>query len=342
MARPKTTKAEGDNDVDPMLDSLKKILKPSCVMAGTTLLDQPPEILSISPAFDLAIGGIHVGATVTLGGGPGVGKTTLALHIAKKWQQRRPDTKVVYLDVENRLRQREMAMEGLDPARFTIIKSSEDQFLSGQDFLQVMDEILSTMWHTLVIVDSFGMLSDMSEIENSTYTGLQPGGINRSVNSFVRKVNARVPIRHNMLVGINHIYAKIGAKAGQKQYAQSGSSKMNFGASLQLLSTYAERDKEQIGQISNWQCQEKNSICAPGSAFQSIIRYGVGIDEIAEWVQLAIDLAILKKQEKGGWIEADFLEKKIQGSEKAREFFATSPDQLQELITRVQKAFEGV
>ena len=58
---------------------------------------------------------------------------------------------------------------------------------------------------------------------------------------------------------------------------------------------------------------------------KSHIRYGYGLDEYSELTELACDLAIFDKAEKGGMYTLKDVEKKIRGTENVIEYLKANP-----------------
>lgn len=306
----------------------------SCIVSGSIIIDRKPEVVSLSPRLDNALGGgLQVGTLVTMAGPSGCGKTTTALHFAGKWQKR--GGTVYYIAAEHRIFQRDLkGIPGLDAESMKIIWSSKDRILTAQDFLLAADTILRNETNALVIVDSFSILSEENEMMSKEYGNLQPGGANRLVGSFCRKMSPIIPVNNNMLIGIAHFYTNIG---GKKKWAVSLGSKVNYARSTGLVCDWSEPimdGEKSVGQTVHWRV-ERSALSAPNVKVDSIIRYGEGIDEIAEAIDMGIEFGLLLQ--KGSWIEMPLFDnQKVQGKEKARNFLLENPSHFETLMERIR------
>ena len=130
--------------------SIEKILKDiekqygTVLIDGLSLLDKEQTIISVSPSIDLALGGgIPSGTFVTFTSPPKFGKTNLALSFSANCQLPKYGSRDIFLiDSESRLKPRDLQIQGLDPSKLTIIKSSPGNILSAQQFLGIVENII--------------------------------------------------------------------------------------------------------------------------------------------------------------------------------------------------------
>ncbi len=104
---------------------IKKMIEDSygagILVNGTSFLDDTQQIISVSPAVDMMLGGgIPEGSWVNIIGKPKTGKTSETLQILKKAQKM--GKKCYYLNIEGRLKK--MNMEGCNrlQKRFYLLK----------------------------------------------------------------------------------------------------------------------------------------------------------------------------------------------------------------------------
>lgn len=330
MAKPKKpTQQDGGSDAAVSISNqsdtdrkLEKLFGRGIVVSGDDFLDKPQEILSISPAIDEALGGgLLVGTLVTLVGPSGCGKTTTALHMAAKWQQ--AGGIVYYMAAEMKVLHRDLTdHKGLStsPDKLRFIRSHSDRILTAGDFLLAGETVLKNEKRAMLIVDSFSILCEETEMTNAEYGGAPPGGSNRLVGQFCRRNAPIIPINDNIVIGIGQIYTNIG---GKKKWADSLPVKVKFARTTGLNCTHTEPifagsgdDSKQVGQTIHW-IVERSAFGPPGRKFDSILRYGVGIDDVGEAIDLAEGLALITKG--GSWYNLDFLGQdalKFQGKEK--------------------------
>lgn len=319
---------------------LAKMFGRGVVVSGAEFLDKPEEVLSISPKIDEALGGgFLVGTLITLCGPSGCGKTTTALHAAAKWQQR--GGTVYYIAAEMRILHRDLTQHrGLDVGAIKFIRSYEGQILDAQGYLLAAETILKNERRAMVIIDSFSILSEQNEMTSADYAGIPPGGSNRLVGSFCRRMAPIIPINDNLVIGIAQIYTNIG---GKKKWADSMPVKVKFARQTGLYCSYVDKvsvgegdSVRPIGQAIHWEV-ERSPFGPPGRKFTSSLRFGVGIDDAGEAVDLAEELKLVKKG--GSWYELAFLGEeapKFQGREKVIAFLDENPDHLNTLLAKLR------
>ena len=292
---PKSTKNLSNADI-------AKTFGDGVVVDGKSILDNPKEVISVSPALDSALGGgFQIGSLVTIAGPPRSGKTTTSLHFAAKWQK--TGRKVVYLDAEHRLRDRDLnGIPGLNAADITVIASCRGKILSAQDFLSIAYTYLSQETDTLVIIDSISILSEEREMTGGLGTETR-GGAGKIIAQFCRLTTPVIPVNNNMVIGMAHLYANTSGYG--KAYVVSMGRKADYALSTSLYSTKVEswnlgtsEDKDVIGQINHWKV-ERTPLNAPGEIAKSYLRYGSGIDEIQEILKFAEDLSLFEVN--GSW-----------------------------------------
>ena len=96
------------------------------------------QVLSVSPALDLALGGgLREGQCVVMTGDPKTGKTTTALYFAAKAQQL--GRNIIYFNTEGRLTKENFrGIKGLDPSKMKIVQSTDEEpVVSAEKFLNI-------------------------------------------------------------------------------------------------------------------------------------------------------------------------------------------------------------
>jgi recombination protein RecA len=295
------------------------------------------KIVSVSPAHDLALGGgIPQGSWVTIAGKPKTHKSSTCLHIAKKCQLM--GMKVVYGNVENRLKQRDLDLMGIDQDNFHVVESSEERLMTAVDYLTVFETILKQEKETLLIIDSVSMLADEREIEGGIGTSTRGGGA-KYMAQFCRNMAGVVPVRNNIVIGIMQMMANTSGYGSP--FMEKGGNAIVYQADIRLLvkgSTLDEVGDKVVGATVKWQTAATALAAAPGREYESIVRYGKGIDELSELISMAESLDVISKG--GAWYTMEFtgLEtKKLQGIEKVRDFIEQNPP-YQEAISDAVKA----
>jgi hypothetical protein len=100
-------------------------------------------------------------------------------------------------------------------------------------------------------------------------------------------------------------------------------------------------DGKQVGQVVSWEIMKSDLGSPPADKVDSYIRYGYGIDEITEIVQMinirGLDHLIEKS---GAWYNLNFLDEplKLQGMSKCFQYFDSNPEQFDKLKQMYKEA----
>lgn len=325
-------------DIDLLTKSLIKDYGDNVVVPANSIVDSKSYIVPISPRLDLVLnGGIPDGTWITPTGPAGCGKTTLALHYAAKCQ--RPEygsREVFYLDVEGRLKKINLlGIPGLDLKKFHAIRSHKKKILSGQEFLRIAENILRAISHAVVIIDSYSALCHESELVGDVGMSTRGAGGYTLLSQFCRQMCNIVPVMQSNVIGITHLMANVGSPYGG--FVEKSGTSLTFHADIRLkavrVKTWEVAGKNRpIGQVVTWHCT-KSALGGPGGEVESYIRYGKGIDELYELMQMAIDVGMIEVSARGGWHTFKFLQdKKLQGGDEAYQFISSNPEVKSKLI----------
>lgn len=316
-----------DGQLEDTLKRLRKDFGEGVITMGSDLIEEKQEVVSTgSPRLDIALGGgVIVGTGMTVAGESGCGKTSTVLKMVANWQKM--GRNVVWMAVEPRIYERDLrSIDGLDPERLPIVRSYEGKIYTAQDFLKIAENILSNNTYTMVVIDSISMLCDSSEMEAQGSEGIQPGKLNRLIGSFSRKMGQILPVNKNLLVSIAHVYANF---KGHTKWTVAVPAKAQYMRATGIVCEYYEYDTEgkgdkavRNGQHIHWKV-ERTLLPGRQPKVTSYLRYGYGIDDIYEVVDMAADIGILRKS--GKWIYFGEDEKE-DGIEKARAYLAARPD----------------
>lgn len=320
--------------------SVESMFGEGIIINGTHVVEHPPQIISLSPKLDDALGGgLQVGAIVILGGAPRCGKTTTALHFAGKWQAM--GRKVVYVNAEHRLHSRDLTgIPGLRPQDFEVIQSRKGRILSTQDYLVAIEKYLTTETDTLVIVDSFSIMCEEKEMTGDYDTEIR-GGSGKIIAKFCRRMAPVIPTNDNMVLGIIHVYAN--PTGYGRPFTEAISSKLNFGLSTKMFAQkydmWYENPKEKeglLGQTVNWKI-ERSPLGPPNAEVVSYLRYGRGIDEVQESIEIAQGLNLIEKS--GSWLYLNFLPDKpsVQGAGQLYRRIDENPEEFAALLAAIKE-----
>ncbi len=236
----------------------------------------------------LGVGGLPRGRVVEIFGPESSGKTTLALHAIAEVQ--RQGGVAAFIDAEHALDVTYARKLGVNLA--DLLVSQPD---TGEQALEIAEQLVRSGACDLVVVDSVAALVPKAEIEGEMgdpHMGLQA----RLMSQALRKLTAVVSRNQSIVVFINQIRMKIGVVFGNPETTTGGHA-LKFYASVRL-------DIRRIGQVKEGENVVgsrtrvkvvKNKVAPPFREAEFDIRYGVGVDRLAEAVDLAVERGLLEK-----------------------------------------------
>lgn len=312
---------------------ISKLLKKSC-MSGKAVMDKKIEYIYVSPSFDAVTGGIHNGSFIIVSGKYKSGKTTMILHAAKKAQD--AGYHINYSNIEMRLKPRDLKQANLDLSKnkFTLIQSSEGNLLTAEDHIAICENILNTKKKQLVIQDSVSSMCS-SELANADIRDRNRDSVPLLLSRFCKRISMGcLSINDNMYIGITHIIANQGM--GMSTTMEASGNKIQYNADIKIKIEYASDWKEgekKIGQNMNLKCETSTTDITPGTKAVGKLRYGIGIDEIAEIIPIAEELSIIDKA--GSWYK--IWGESIQGEGKLIEFLRADKSRMVKLNKEIKE-----
>src|SRR6266536_4388964 len=273
----------------------------------------------------LGIGGVPRGRVVEIYGPESSGKTTLALHIVAEAQKY--GGMGAFIDAEHAL--------DLGYAKKLGVKT-DDLLISqpdhGEQALEIAETLVRSGAIDVLVIDSVAALVPKAEIEGEmgdAHMGLQA----RLMSQALRKLTAVVSRNQAIVIFINQIRMKIGVVFGNPETTTGGHA-LKFYASVRL-------DIRRIGQIKEGEQVVgsrtrvkvvKNKVAPPFREAEFDIRYGVGVDRLAEAIDLGVERGLV---EKSGAHFALGGERIGQGRERAAEWLKANPAALEALVTKL-------
>jgi len=94
------------------------------------------------------------------------------------------------------------------------------------------------------------------------------------------------------------------------------------------------RGEDVLGHRIQWEIL-KNSYGSPGNKCTGLLRYGIGMDNIAENIQIGIDLGIIERS--GNWYKISFHDKQFNGTETMRDFLDNDNEAYNKLIKSIKE-----
>lgn len=315
------------------------------ITTGDKVLEQKKtyKTISISPAIDLALGGgIKEGSWVILSGPPKAGKTTTTMQIIANCQNL--GRKIIYLDVEGRLKEMNFEVPGIDPSLVQVIRSG-DEPLSAETFLDIARKLLSAKENEgcILVIDSISSLIPSRDLDEDI-SGMTRPGLPKILSDFCKKLGQTVPNQKSIVIMITHMITNTSGYGKSKM--ADGGVKIQFQADTRMevksvqpweAAGSTKEQKNIIGLKVTWDilC---SSIGSPYKTCESWIRFGHGIDKVQEILMIAIDLGLISVA--GSWYNLDFIESekvKLQGQEKVYNYLTENPEMYTSLETKVKE-----
>ena len=311
------------------------------IKEASDLVNDKQIVIPVSPAIDRGLnGGVPEGSWCIFSGPPKFGKTTLALQLAANAQKPEYGGKqVYYLDVEGRFKNMNLTtVSSFQPDKCEHIRSIEGKILTAEDFLTIGMDIIKGHPGCVLIIDSASQLCSSKEIVADITASARADGP-KLLSSFTKQMGNVVPIQKTIVIIIQHLIANTSGYGPTMM--EDGGNKIKYQVDVKLrgkgLEKWMDKENNQIGQIIKW-----DVVCSalgkPGSLVESYVRYGYGVDETMELIQLATDFGIINKA--GAWysFDMDGEEIKAQGLEKMGELLRESKekwDYVNNLVTSI-------
>ena len=275
----------------------------------------------------LGVGGLPRGRVVEIYGPESSGKSTLAMHVVAEAQ--RNGGICAYIDAEH----------AMDPVYARAIGVDIDQLLisqpdTGEQALEIADMLVRSGALDVVVIDSVAALTPRAEIEGEmgdTHVGLQA----RLMSQALRKLTANLNRSNTIMIFINQLREKIGVMFGSPETTPGGRA-LKFYSSVRLDIRRIEsiKDGAEITGSRTRVKVVKNKVAPPFRQAEFDIMYGKGISREGSLLDLAVDMAIVKKS--GAWFTYDG-EQLGQGREKAKDYLSSNPEIMVEISDRVRK-----
>jgi recombination protein RecA len=310
------------NNLDMVLSSITKQFGKNTIMKLTEEpeVDADNVISSSSIALDtaLGIGGYPKGRIIEIYGPESSGKTTLTLHAVANAQKQ--GTTCTFIDMEHALDPRYAAALGVDLNTLLVAQPNfAEQALAITDMLARSGDV------GLIVIDSVAALIPQAELEGEMgdkHIGLQA----RLMSQAMRKLTGVANQTKCTIIFINQIRMKIGVMFGSPETTTGGNA-LKFYSSQRLdirrIGKINSKDGSVIGNKTRVKVV-KNKLAPPFREAEFDIRFGVGIDSIAEVIDLGIEDGIVKKS--GAWFSLDDGTKVGQGRDNAVQFMKDNPD----------------
>ena len=249
-----------------------------------------PVISSGSVGLDLAlgVGGYPRGRVIEIFGPESSGKTTLALHAIAEAQK--VGGVAAFIDAEHALDVGYARKLGVNIAELLV--SQPD---TGEQALEIAEQLVRSGACDVLVVDSVAALVPKAEIEGDMgdpQMGLQA----RLMSQAMRKLTSVVSRNLSTVIFINQIRMKIGVVFGNPETTTGGQAlKFYSSVRLDIRRIGAVKDGEQVVGSRTRVKVVKNKVAPPFREAEFDIRYGVGVDRMAEVLDLGVDRGVVEK-----------------------------------------------
>lgn len=249
-------------------------------------------------SFNLDIatgGGWPKGRIIEIYGPESSGKTTVALHAIAEVQKQ--GGIAAYIDAEH----------SFDPvyAENIGISLEKGKFLfsqpsSGEEAFSVAEELLKTNEVGIIVFDSVAAMVPLAEIDGDF--GESKMGLHaRLMSQAMRKLTGVISKSECCIIFINQLRDKIGVMFGSPETTTGGNA-LKFYASIRCDIRRKEiiKDKDNLATSNRVKVKVvKNKTFSPFKEAEFIINYGMGISNIDEIIDSAIDNKIIIQS--GSW-----------------------------------------
>lgn len=327
MAKAKQEKIQIDKDVEAALAVLNKTFGEGTALTfDSTYVQKVDTISTGSLNLDVAlgVGGLPLGRVNTIYGESSSGKTTIALQLCAEAQKK--GYIVAYLDSEHAMDLGYAKALGVDLRR--MVFSQPD---SGTQCFKIAEEMLKNTNIKLIVFDSVTTMISEAE-ENSEMGSNNIGRQAKMMSDGLKRLTPLMAKSNAMCFFISQTRKNIGVMWGDTDI-MSGGEALKFYSTIimkiwkkQSPTTEKINGEEIATSVETTVKVVKNKVAPPFRTAKFIIRYGEGVSQAEEVLDLSIKFGILEKA--GAWIKYKG-ENIAQGKEKAMLWLKDDPSRME-------------
>ena len=286
------------NAAEGRMDAVKQAMakieksygKGAIMVMGENTHEKVEVISSGSVGLDhaLGVGGYPRGRIVEIYGSESSGKTTLAITAIAQAQKH--GGIAAFIDAEHSFDRFYAAKLGVDMTQLLIAQPD-----NGEQALEIAEQLIRSAAIDIIVIDSVAALTPKAEIEGEmgdNKVGLQA----RLMSQALRKLSGVISQTNTCCIFINQLRQKIGVMFGPSEITTGGLA-LKYYASVRLdvRRLTSLKDGEQV--LGNRVSVKvvKNKVAPPFLKTEFDLIFGVGIDRMAEVLDLAIEGNIIKK-----------------------------------------------
>ena len=264
--------------------------KGAIMMMGENTHEKVEVISSGSVGLDhaLGVGGYPRGRIVEIYGTESSGKTTLAITAIAEAQKQ--GGIAAFIDAEHSFDRFYAEKLGVNTTQLLIAQPD-----NGEQALEIAEQLIRSAAIDIIVIDSVAALTPKAEIEGEmgdNKVGLQA----RLMSQALRKLSGAISQTNTCCIFINQLRQKIGVMFGPSEVTTGGLA-LKYYASVRLdvrrLTSLKDGDQVLGNRVSVKVV--KNKVAPPFLKTEFDLIFGVGIDRMAEVLDLALEGDIIKK-----------------------------------------------
>lgn len=265
-------------------------------MKGISWIDSGSPKMNIMLSGNV-LNGYPMGRIIELIGYESSGKTTMAMQSIIKRQQTHPNEMFGIIDAEHALDVQYHKKLGLKDKNLFVCQPDY-----GEQGLSVVEEMIDHGF-SIIVVDSVSALTTKAELEGDIgdkSMALQARMMSQALRMLAGKVNTK----NTVLIFINQWREQIktGPGYGGSSKVPTGGNALKFYASQRIDLTRSSILKIGDGPPYGNKVKArlfKSKVSNPFTETEFNIIYGYGIDSVAEYVDIAVDMGVIKQS--GSW-----------------------------------------
>ena len=310
----------------------KQFGKGAIMKLGDDKIEEIPVIPTGSVGLNLAlgVGGYPRGRVIEIYGPESSGKTTLAIHAMAEVQKQGGIAAII--DAEHAFDRFYAEKLGVDTNNLLIAQPD-----SGEQALDIADELIRSAAVDLVVIDSVAALTPKAEIEGDM--GDNRVGLHaRLMSQALRKLTATINKTQTTCIFINQLRDKIGVMFGSPETTTGGNA-LKFYASVRLDIRKAQAIKEGDEILGNLVRVKviKNKVAPPFKKAEFDLMFNEGISHAGELLDLGVEKGIVTKS--GSWFSYDG-NKLAQGRDGAKKVLLDNPELAAEIEEKLMAALK--
>ena len=329
----KTPSAEKLKALQNAMEKIDKQFGKGAIMKlGDDKIEDVPVIPTGSVGLNIAlgVGGYPRGRVIEIYGPESSGKTTLAIHAMAEVQKQGGIAAII--DAEHAFDRFYAEKLGVNTNELLIAQPD-----SGEQALDIADELIRSAAVDLVVIDSVAALTPKAEIEGDMGDN-RVGLHTRLMSQALRKLTATINKTQTTCIFINQLREKIGVMFGSPETTTGGNA-LKFYASVRLDIRKGTAIKEGDEILGNQVRVKviKNKVAPPFKKAEFDLMFNEGISHAGELLDLGVEKGIVTKS--GSWFSYDG-NKLAQGRDGAKKVLMDNPDLAAEIEAKLMDALK--